>query len=75
VARIGGELRLRESIGPAWIPFEAQICEDVVAHDESSDRQGRQKRSGGNAPLRSVVCADRYSQEARRCRLHAQLPH
>jgi hypothetical protein len=65
-------LRLRESIGPAWIPFEAQICKDVVAHDEPSDREWRQKRFTWRkcATLRSVgLCADRYSQEGRRCRL------
>jgi hypothetical protein len=28
VVRIGGELRLRESIGPTWIPFEAQMRGD-----------------------------------------------
>jgi hypothetical protein len=36
--RIGGELRMRGSNGPTWIPFEAQFCDDVVVHDESTDR-------------------------------------
>ncbi len=35
-ARTGGELSLRGRIGPAWIPFEAQICFDVAEHDEST---------------------------------------
>jgi hypothetical protein len=32
------ELRLRGSIGPASISFEADICGDVKVHDESTDR-------------------------------------
>jgi hypothetical protein len=54
-ARIGGELRLCGSIGPAWIPFEAQICEDVVVHDESTDRTNGDRNDsspGGNALFR-----------------------
>ena len=36
--RIGGGLRLRGSIRPASISFEAEICGDVKVHDESTDR-------------------------------------
>ena len=32
------ELRLRGSIGPASISFEAAMCGDVKVHDESTDR-------------------------------------
>ena len=32
------ELRLRGSIRPASISFEAEICLDVMVHDESTDR-------------------------------------
>jgi hypothetical protein len=54
--RIGGELRLRGSIGPGWIPFETQICE--VEHDESTDRtNGDKQDSVAGADARFRCCS------------------
>jgi hypothetical protein len=63
-ARIGAELSLRGWIGPAWIPFEVQICEDVVEHDESTDRTNGDRNDslpGGNALFRRCSIRSRAS--------------
>ncbi len=63
-ARIGGELRLRGSIGRAWIPSEAQICEGAVVHDESTERTNGDKNDslpGRNALFRRYSIRSRAS--------------
>jgi hypothetical protein len=52
-ARTGGELSLRGRIGPAWLPFEDQVCFDVAEHDESTDRTNGDKND--NLPGRNAL--------------------
>jgi hypothetical protein len=49
--RTGGELSLRGRIGPAWIPFEAEICLDFLFSIRAGEKITLLPLAAGIAPF------------------------